>query len=217
MKFRVANLPPLRWPLVAVAIVGCLALCSAGRSAGHENASLVEDDASILTEGVRLELARELEAYSEATDCWILVKTLSRVTPRRRQAQVFRNVWARWEYPKCAVVLFFVQESTSARMMMSPATENRLTQNEIGAILSGVVVPRFTADDPEGAVLGGVETLRAALDGELEELPTPFRPRGSDRTIGYALIALAAMAFSGSAFQIVMAFKEKNPSPRGSR
>ena len=209
MKYWIANSTLLRFLLV-VGVAGWLAAPSIGQGAGEGTDSFVEDDAALLAEKTRIELNQELEAYKEETGCWILVKTLPQVTDGERQAQIFGGTWARWSYPQCAVVFFFIGEANSARMMLAPGMEGRLLPEEIEAILRGVVVPRFTADDPEGAVVAGVDSLQLALAGELEELPGAFRPRGNDKAIGIALIVVALAAFVLATYQFVMAFREKN-------
>lgn len=211
MKLPIAKASSFRSAVLFAVVTGWLATSLVGQPAAETMDSFVEDDALLLSEEKRDELNQKLAKFRDDSECWILVKTAPHVMDRTTLDQIFGEAWVSWNHPPCAVVFYFILEASSARMILAPGLADRLASEEIGAILLGVVGPRFQADDPEGAVLAGVESLQVALTGDLEELPNPFRPRGTDRPIGMALIVLALVAFSGAAYQLARVVKGRRP------
>ena len=169
----------------------------------------VDDEVGLFETSFRQEVEEDLEAFAASTDCWIQIRALEEILKGRGQKRLFRETWAEWGKPECAVVLFLLTGRTKVSLMFAPTVESRLTEQEIIATIQGVIVPRLENEDSEGAVLAGIESLQVALTGELKELPSVFRPRGHDLWIGTFFVAIAIGGFLSAIYLTACAVRDQ--------
>ncbi len=166
----------------------------------------VTDSAAFLSEGARLELDAQLEAYQRQSGHHLLV-WIGRTTGGAPLEDFTVQAFAAWKVGRQGLddglVLFVLADDRQLRVEVGYGLEGQVPDAIASRVIRETLVPRIQSGDRDGALRAGIAALIAAIDGPAQvpapaTAPSPERPPPGPRPLGtgqVVLLALLALAF----------------------
>jgi uncharacterized protein len=182
----------------------------------------VVDQAGVLTEMDRIELAARSKDLEERSGIQLVVATVPSLQGSDIETyanQLFR-AWKLGQADKNNGVLLLVAPAErKVRIEVGYGLEGTLTDALASTIISGAVVPRFKSGDLPGGIEGGVNGIIAVLSGDSSQWqPQPVAYTTQPRWFGEYVIMAIVLSFTLVVFVLFIVGLIKNilhPPPRG--
>ena len=187
------------WGLAA--LVAALAL--AGPAAGADVPFLtgrVVDDAEVLRPETRQKLAALLKAHEEGTTNQVVVLTVPSLEGESVEDYA-RQVFEAWKLGRKdrdnGVLILVAPSDRRMRIEVGYGLEGTLPDAVAGRIVRNQMTPRFKANDFDGGITDGLESVVAVLEGRGEPEAPDAAPQGGGGSGGGRSVSQALDEFEG--------------------